>query len=81
VHSDLEKCTHVFLRQDATRRALEPPYRGPYKVLSWREKTLQLLMRGRPVTVSADGVKPAYTLLYNFIIIPLYIHSSKIKVL
>jgi cleavage and polyadenylation specificity factor subunit 1 len=41
VHSDHEKCTHVFLRQDATRRALEPPYRGPYQVLSRRDKTLQ----------------------------------------
>jgi hypothetical protein len=51
---------HVFLRQDATRRALEPPYSGPYQVLSRREKTLQLLVRGKPVTVSADRVKPAY---------------------
>jgi hypothetical protein len=25
VHSDLERCTHVFLRQDTTREALEPP--------------------------------------------------------
>jgi cleavage and polyadenylation specificity factor subunit 1 len=25
VYGDLEKCTHVFLRQDATRRALSPP--------------------------------------------------------
>jgi cleavage and polyadenylation specificity factor subunit 1 len=33
VHSDLERCTHVFLRQDTTRRALEPPYSGPYRVL------------------------------------------------
>jgi cleavage and polyadenylation specificity factor subunit 1 len=29
VHSVLEKCTHVYLRQDTTRRALEPPYSGP----------------------------------------------------
>jgi hypothetical protein len=43
------KCTHVFLCQDATRRALEPPYSGPYQVLSRRDKTLQLLIRGRPV--------------------------------
>jgi hypothetical protein len=33
VHSDIESCTHVFLRQDTTRRALEPPYSGPYRVL------------------------------------------------
>jgi cleavage and polyadenylation specificity factor subunit 1 len=58
VHSDLGKCTHVFLRLDTTRRSLEPFYR----VLLWREKTLQLLVRGKPVNVSADRVKPAYML-------------------
>jgi cleavage and polyadenylation specificity factor subunit 1 len=34
VHKDLHNCTHVFLCQEATRRALEPPYSGPYQVLS-----------------------------------------------
>jgi hypothetical protein len=62
VQKDLEKCTHVFLHQDATRQALEPPYSGPYKVLSRRDKTLQLLVRGRPVTVSTDRIKPAFIL-------------------
>jgi cleavage and polyadenylation specificity factor subunit 1 len=62
VHKDLRDCTHVFLRQDALRRALEPPYTGPYQILSRREKTLQLLVRGKPTTVSADRVKPAYVL-------------------
>jgi cleavage and polyadenylation specificity factor subunit 1 len=33
VHSNLERRTHVFLRQDTTRRALEPSYSGPYRVL------------------------------------------------
>jgi hypothetical protein len=54
VHSDLEKCTHIFLRQVTTRLALEPLYSGPDQVLSRREKTLRLLMRGRPVTESTD---------------------------
>jgi cleavage and polyadenylation specificity factor subunit 1 len=62
VHSDLAKCMHVFLRQDTMRWALEPPYSGPYWVLSRRQKTLQLLMGGRPITMSADRVKPAYML-------------------
>jgi hypothetical protein len=62
VHKDLRDCTHVFLRQDATRRAMEPPYSGPYQVISRREKTLQLLVRGRPVNVSADRVRRAYRL-------------------
>jgi hypothetical protein len=39
VHSDLESCTHVFVRQNTTRRALELPYSGPYRVLSRRVKT------------------------------------------
>jgi hypothetical protein len=60
VHSDLEKCTHIFLCQDTTRRSSEPPYSGPYQVLSRRQKTLQLLTCGKPVTVSANRVKPAY---------------------
>jgi hypothetical protein len=62
VHKYLHNCRHVFLRQDASRRALEPPYNDPYQVLSRREKTLQLLVRGKPVTVSADRVKPAYVM-------------------
>ena len=62
VHRDLGNCTHVFLRQDAVRRALEPPYRGPYQVLTRRDKTMQILVRDRPVTVSTDRVKPAYML-------------------
>jgi hypothetical protein len=60
VHSDLERFTQVFCLQDTTRRALEPTKSGPYQVLSRRVKTLLLLVRGRPVTVSTDRVKPAY---------------------
>jgi hypothetical protein len=62
VHKDLYNCTHVFLRQDTTRRALEPPYSSPNHVLSRREKTLQLLVRGKLVTVTANRVKPEYML-------------------
>jgi hypothetical protein len=60
LHKDLHTCTRVFLRQDATRKALEPPYSGPYRVLSRQDKTLKLLVRSRPITVSTDRVKPAY---------------------
>jgi cleavage and polyadenylation specificity factor subunit 1 len=59
VLSDLERCTHIFLRQNTSRRFLEPLYRGPYRVRSRRVKTLQHLVRGRPVTVSTEKVKPA----------------------
>jgi hypothetical protein len=60
VHKDLQNCTHALLRQDATLRALEPSYSGPYQVLSRQEKTLKLLVRSKPVTVSTNRVKLAY---------------------
>jgi hypothetical protein len=61
VHSDLERCTHVFLHQDTTRQALEPPTAPPTRSCHG-ERRLQLLVRGRPVTMSTDRVKPAYIL-------------------
>jgi cleavage and polyadenylation specificity factor subunit 1 len=62
IHKDLRDMTHVFLRQDAIRRALEPPYRGPHKVIVRTDKTFKIVVRGRQVTVSADRNKPAYIL-------------------
>jgi hypothetical protein len=41
-------------------RALEPPYSGPYQLLSRKDKRLQLLKRCKPVTVLTDRVKAAY---------------------
>jgi cleavage and polyadenylation specificity factor subunit 1 len=54
-HKDLANCTHVFLRQDSIRRALEPPYTGPYQIVSRKDKTTKLL-------VSTERVKQAYML-------------------
>jgi hypothetical protein len=39
-----------------------PPHSSPYCILSRRVKTLQILVCGRPVTMSRDGVKLAYIL-------------------
>jgi cleavage and polyadenylation specificity factor subunit 1 len=36
------------------------PYSGPYQVLFRKEKTLQLLVCGKPITISTERVKPAY---------------------
>jgi hypothetical protein len=62
VHKHLQDFTHVFLRQDATRRALDPPYSGSHKVLLRTNKTFQLSVRGKTITVSVDRVKPGYML-------------------
>ncbi|GFU97730.1 retrovirus-related Pol polyprotein from transposon opus [Trichonephila clavipes] len=32
VHKDLKSCSHVFIRIDRVKKALEPPYEGPYTV-------------------------------------------------
>jgi len=62
IHRDLTDSTHVFLRQDAVRRALDTPYSGPHKIIARSDKTLILSVRGRQVTVSTYQVKPAYIL-------------------
>jgi len=55
--------THVFLRQDALRRPLDSTYSGSYKVLALTKETLRIAINGRPVTVSTNRAKPAYTML------------------
>ncbi|GFS97185.1 DUF5641 domain-containing protein [Trichonephila clavipes] len=39
VHKDLKSCSHVFLRIDRVKKALEPPYEGPYTVQKSRSIT------------------------------------------
>lgn len=62
VHKDLKICTHIFLRKDALRGALQPPYTGPFRVLDRTDKTVTVELPRGPVTVSIDRVKPAFTL-------------------
>ncbi|XP_068630628.1 uncharacterized protein [Battus philenor] len=57
---DLNTTSHVFLRQDHVRGALEPPYAGPFKVLERHPKFFTIELRGKPSTVSVDRLKPAY---------------------
>ncbi|XP_046685430.1 uncharacterized protein LOC124371162 [Homalodisca vitripennis] len=62
VFQELSTCTHVFLRDDTVRRALQPPYSGPHKVLSRDDKTMTIQIADRSSKVSIDRVKPAYIL-------------------
>ncbi|CAG4969802.1 unnamed protein product [Colias eurytheme] len=65
VHADLNSCSHVFLRVDAVRRPLTPPYSGPYKVLERNSKVFKILIDNRECNVSIDRLKPAYILEEN----------------
>lgn len=60
IHPHLDKCTHVFLRDDAVRPPLKPPYRGPYEVLKRSSKTFSLRINDKTVLVSIDRIKPAF---------------------
>ena len=60
LHKDLHSCSHVWVRKDAVRKPLEPPYQGPYRVISRQQKHFTLEISGRQDTISIDRLKPAY---------------------
>lgn len=60
VHKDLQTTTHVFLRTDSTKRPLQCPYDGPYKVEERNEKTFIINIKGKQKCVSIDRLKPAF---------------------
>lgn len=61
VHPDLGSCAQVFVRNDAIRPSLSPPYSGPHQVISRSEKHFKVVVNGRTVNISVDRLKPAYT--------------------
>ena len=60
VSSDLDSCTHVFVRHDAVKRPLQQPYDSPFKVIKCSNKHFTLDIKGKESVVSIDCLKPAY---------------------
>uniref|UniRef100_A0AAV2KZF4 Gypsy retrotransposon integrase-like protein 1 n=1 Tax=Knipowitschia caucasica TaxID=637954 RepID=A0AAV2KZF4_KNICA len=56
----LRSALFVFVRHDAHRGPLRPPYDGPFKVLQHGDKSLVVDIGGRPETISVDRIKPAH---------------------
>ena len=60
VPKDISSRNHVFLRKDAIKAPITPPYTGPYRVLSRSDKLFTLDISGKKETVSIDWVKRAF---------------------
>ena len=58
IPNDLSTATHVFVRQDAIRKPLRPPYNGPYPVVKRTPKHFTVHINGR--NNSIDRLKPAH---------------------
>ena len=62
IPQDLTTAELVFLRTDAVRKPLQPPYSGPYRVLQRSPKYFKIEVNGKSALVSIDRLKPAYSL-------------------
>lgn len=58
----LKEAEFVFIRNDAVRASLQPPYTGPFPVLSRGAKTFVVDVNGKRKTISVDRLKPALIL-------------------
>ncbi|XP_026331968.1 uncharacterized protein LOC113239259 [Hyposmocoma kahamanoa] len=52
IFKDLATATYVFLRDDTSRRSLQPPYSRPHRVLDKRDKKISLDVGGRTVLIT-----------------------------
>jgi cleavage and polyadenylation specificity factor subunit 1 len=62
IHQDLKSASHVFVRTDATKPPLQPPYEGPFRVVRRDAKYFVVDVKGKEKAVSIDRLKPSYTL-------------------
>lgn len=62
VHSNLNSCDFVFLRNEIQRSSLNPSYSGPYKVLKRSDKVFKIQLADRQTNISVDRLKPAFVL-------------------
>lgn len=60
VHKNLSDCTHVFVRNDAVRLSLQPPYNGPFEVIQRRSKFFKIRINQKEKNISIDRLKPAF---------------------
>ena len=62
VSKDFQSCDFVFVRDDSVRKPLQPPYKGPFRVLKRSDKLFTLDINGQEKVISIDRLKPAFIL-------------------
>ena len=60
IEKDLATCEFVFVRDDSIRKSLQSPYKGPFKVITRKNKFYVLRINGKNDTVSIDRLKAAH---------------------
>ena len=60
IPSGLSTCDFVFVRHDAVKKPLQPPYDGPFKVLVGHDKYFVLDIASKQNTISLDRLKAAH---------------------
>lgn len=59
IPQDLQQAEYVWIRHDASRRPLDRPYDGPYKVVSRHDKYFTVSKGQNMENISVDRLKPA----------------------
>lgn len=67
IHPNMAQCTHVFVRVDAVRTPLQPPYDGPFRVIKKYEKYFLIDLGSRKAKISVDRLKPAFITSDNLV--------------
>ncbi|XP_012146604.1 uncharacterized protein LOC105663301 [Megachile rotundata] len=60
IFKELAESPYVFLRYEAVKSLLQPPYDGPYEVIERGEKNFTIRINDKNVKVSIDRLKPAF---------------------
>lgn len=60
IPAGLQTADYVFIRHDAHRGPLRPPYEGPFRVLETGDKHFVVDRGGKPERLSIDRLKPAH---------------------
>ncbi|KAA0713506.1 hypothetical protein E1301_Tti022704 [Triplophysa tibetana] len=60
IPAGLQTADYVFIRHDAHKGPLHPPYEGPFRVLETGDKHFVVDRGGKPERLSIDCLKPAH---------------------